>query len=55
MILENPAYRYIVYPGLIVGILGMLLNDSGVAIPGMMLSIAMPPLALLAFEKPVKL
>ncbi len=55
MIIENPAYRYIVYPGLIVGILGMLLNDSGVAIPGMMLSIAIPPLALLAFEKPVKL
>jgi len=30
--------------------LGMLLNDSGLAIPGMMLSIAAPTIALLSFE-----
>lgn len=47
---NNPGIRYIVYPGLVVGILGMLLNDSGVAIPGMMLSIAAPALALISFE-----
>jgi hypothetical protein len=50
MSLLNPGFRYIVYPGLVVGLLGMLLNDSGVAIPGMMLSIAAPTIALLSFE-----
>ena len=50
MSLSNPGFRYIVYPGLVVGLLGMLLNDSGVAIPGMMLSIAAPTIALLSFE-----
>ncbi len=45
-----PSFRYIVYPGLIVATLGMFLNDSGIAIPGMMLTIAFPTIALLAFE-----
>lgn len=46
----HPSFRYIAYPGLVVGILGMFLNDSGVAIPGMMIAIAFPVLSLLTFE-----
>ncbi len=46
----HPSFRYIAYPGLAVGFLGMLLNDSGVAIPGMMAAIAFPVLAVLTFE-----
>lgn len=47
---KYPVFVYIAYPGLVLAVLGMLLNDSGIAIPGMMASIALPVLALLAFE-----
>lgn len=45
-----PVFAFIAYPGIVVATLGMFLNDSGVAIPGMMLAIAFPALALLAYE-----
>lgn len=48
----HPSFRFIAYPGLIVGVLGMFLNDSGVAIPGMMIAIAFPIISLLTFENP---
>jgi uncharacterized membrane protein len=44
----HPGFRYLAYPGIIVGVLGMVLNDSGVAIPGMMLAVALPAVTLLA-------
>ncbi|MFN8015923.1 MAG: hypothetical protein U0R17_04880 [Acidimicrobiia bacterium] len=48
---SDDTFSLIVYASLIAGVLGMFLNDSGVAIPGMMISIAVPALCLLAFEE----
>ncbi len=44
----HPGFIFLAYPGIVVGLLGMALNDSGVAIPGMMLAIAIPAVTLLA-------
>lgn len=44
----HPGFLYLAYPGIVVGLLGMALNDSGVAIPGMMMAIAIPAVTLLA-------
>ena len=33
---------------MVLGVLGMVLNDSGVAIPGMMLAVALPVVTLLS-------
>ena len=48
---ENNTFSIIVYSSILAGFLGMLLNDSGVAIPGMMISIIVPALTLLAIEQ----
>jgi len=48
--LEYPFFRFLVLPGLILAALGLLLNDSGAAIPGMMLSIALPASALVLYD-----
>ncbi len=45
-----PGLRFLLFPGLIVAILGMALNDSGVAIPAMMFAFAIPAISLLALE-----
>lgn len=44
----HPGFRYLVYPAVVVGVLGMVLNDSGVSIPGMMLANVLPAVTLLA-------
>lgn len=54
----HPGFRYLAFPGIVVAVLGMVLNDSGVAIPGMMLAIALPTVSLLALgivkDKPIE-
>ena len=47
---SHPFFRYIAYPGFLIGLLGMLLNDSGIAIPGMIISFAFPAVILMIFE-----
>ena len=47
---KYPGLRFLIFPGLIVAILGMVLNDSGVAIPAMMFAFAIPAVSLLALE-----
>ncbi len=46
---QHPFFRFLVTPGLVLAILGLLLNDSGAAIPGMMLSIALPASMLILY------
>lgn len=45
---KHPGFKFLAYPGLVLGVLGMVLNDSGVAIPGMMLAVALPVVTLLS-------
>lgn len=51
---HHPAFKYVAYPGLVAGTLGMLLNDSGVAIPGVMMTIAFPATMLLIADLTTK-
>jgi hypothetical protein len=50
LINQYPFFKFLVLPGLVLAGLGLLLNDSGVAIPGMMLSIALPASALVLYD-----
>lgn len=45
---KHPGFKFLTYPGLLLGILGMVLNDSGVAIPGMMIAIVLPAVVLMS-------
>ena len=45
---KHPGFKFLAYPGMVLGVLGMVLNDSGVAIPGMMLAVALPVVTLLS-------
>ncbi len=46
---NSVGIRYLVYPGALLAILSMLLNDSGVAIGGMMSAIAVPAFLVFSF------
>lgn len=43
---QYPGFRILVLSGLVIGVLGMALNDSGVSIPSMMIVILMVPFTL---------
>lgn len=44
----HPGFKYLVTPSIVVALLGMFLNDSGVAIPAMMFIFLVPTITLLA-------
>jgi len=47
---QSEGIKYLVYPGMLAALLGMLVNDSGVAIPGMMFAIGFPAAMILIFD-----
>lgn len=45
-----PGVKYLLVPGLVLGVLGTLLNDSGLSIPARMLVIAIPVIIILSVQ-----
>lgn len=46
----NYGFKFIAYPGIFLGILGTLLNDSGVTIPALMMLVVIPAVVLLIID-----